>query len=140
MNFPLKRHLCRKDIDMDICSLKCYGIDDYHGSCCSIENRNYVIGPIDDAKEFVSRLKNKFGDHIQYSDIFIEHDEGSKLFPEKSHWQSSTSFPAMRININSEKKECIFYNTTIRKCMVYDIRPTVCKRYKCQYLKDNESV
>ncbi len=45
----------------NICSNKCYGVEGYHGSCCSIEERNYIIGPHHDTEEFIKNLSEKLG-------------------------------------------------------------------------------
>lgn len=123
---------------MDICSFKCCGVDNYHGSCCSVENRDWIIGPIDDSNEFLERVRQRFGIHIQYDDIFMDYHEGKKLFPERSNYQRLASYPALRVNMDSPMKPCIFYNSTIRKCMVYDIRPNTCRNYQCDFLKENK--
>lgn len=120
-----------------ICSDKCYGINDYHGSCCSIENRDFIIGPHHDSQDFVERLSIKFGRKINREDVFIDYEEGKKLFPFKKSWQNQQSFPALRIDFNNPKLSCIFYNTTIRACTVYELRPETCMNYECEYLSQN---
>jgi Fe-S-cluster containining protein len=119
----------------DICSEKCMGHDDNHGGCCTMYDRDYIIGPHDDCKEFVERLKIHFGRNIEHSDVFIDYEEGRKMFPKLSHWKDETSYPAMRINTLLESKPCIFYNENVKRCTVYEIRPNTCRDYKCQYLK-----
>ena len=37
----------------NICSNKCWGSPGYHGSCCSVEDRDYIIGPHHDTDEFI---------------------------------------------------------------------------------------
>lgn len=122
----------------EICSVKCFGVDDYHGSCCSIENRTWILGGVGDHKDFLQRLRTKFGSHIQHSDVFVEYEEGKNLFPGNVCWENPDLYPALRVNMNSEMKECIFYNKNVRKCMVYDIRPQMCKDFYCEYLKEND--
>ena len=121
----------------EICSTKCFGIDGYDGSCCSIENRDYIIGPINDADEFIAKLSKKLGREVKKSDIFIEFDEGSKLFPKLKNWQNPTAYPAFRVDLESTKKSCIFYNRTTKSCGVYEIRPVTCRLFKCDYLRQN---
>ena len=53
----------------DICTNKCYGIEGYHGSCCSIEDRDYIIGPHYDTEEFVKNLSLKFGREVNFYEI-----------------------------------------------------------------------
>lgn len=123
--------------DCNICSNKCFGVDGYHGSCCSIEDRNYIIGPHNDTEEFIKRLSNKLGREIQEEDIFINFDEGSKLFPNKSVWQNPESYPALRVDFYNPKLPCIFYNTKLKACSIYEIRPNTCVNFECDYLKNN---
>lgn len=123
--------------DCNICSNKCFGVDGYHGSCCSIEDRNYIIGPHNDTEEFIKRLSNKLGREIQEEDIFINFDEGSKLFPNKSVWQNPESYPALIVDFYNPKLPCIFYNTKLKACSIYEIRPNTCVNFECDYLKNN---
>jgi Fe-S-cluster containining protein len=121
----------------NICSFKCYGVDNYHGSCCSIEDRDWIIGPHPDNKEFLKRLSEKFGREIKYQEVFIDYEEGKNLFPEKNVWQNESAYPALRVNLTNPKIYCIFYNETLRACSVYSIRPETCRNYECDYLKNN---
>lgn len=118
----------------EICSQHCYGIQGYDGSCCSIEERNWIIGPHNDADAFIDRLSTKVGRQINKQDVFIDFEEGSQLFPNRGVWQLPESYPALRVDLSSPKKECIFYNTTIKSCMVYEIRPDTCQKFKCDFL------
>lgn len=120
-----------------ICSFKCYGVDNYFGSCCSLENRDYIIGPHLEYDKFLSDLSIKFGRIIEHEEVFINYEEGSKLFPEKPSWQNPLNYPSLRINLDSEKKFCIFYNEQLKGCSVYEIRPKICRNYECDYLQNN---
>ena len=121
--------------DCNICSTKCFGINDYHGSCCSLEDRDYIIGPHYDTVEFLDRLTKRFGRIIKYSEVFVDWSEGRKMFPDKSVWQNSNNYPALRIEENDSRLPCTFYNTKIKACTVHAIRPQVCRDYECDYLK-----
>ena len=123
--------------DCNICSNNCYGITDYHGSCCSIENRDYIIGPHPDTEEFIKNLSSKLGREIYEEDVFIGYEEGKELFPNKTSWQNPNSYPAFRVDFFNPKLPCIFYNTKIRACSIYDIRPQTCREYECEYLTNN---
>ena len=70
-----------------ICSNKCWGVDNYDGSCCTIENRDFIIGPHPDADEFVERLSLKFGKQFKKENVFIDYEKGKLLFPNKQNWQ-----------------------------------------------------
>ena len=121
----------------DICSTKCLGTDGYDGSCCTIEERDFIIGPHSDPDEFIERLSNKLGREIKREDVFIEYGGGKDLFPKKTAWHKPSNFPALRVDVSNKRKPCIFYNTTVKSCMVYDIRPQTCRNYNCDYLKEN---
>jgi Fe-S-cluster containining protein len=120
----------------DICSNKCFGIEGYDGSCCSIEDRDYIIGPIRDTDEFLVRLKNHLGRDILWEDVFVNYETGSQMFPERSNWQMEENYPAMRINFSHQKLPCIFYNTQLKFCTVHSIRPQTCQDYFCDFLSD----
>jgi len=128
---------------INICSNKCFGQDNYHGSCCRLEERDFIIGPITDPQGFLQRLSQHFNRSILYKDIFIDYEEGKKLFPNRTNWQNPQSYPALRVNLNTKDLSCIFYNNTIRACSVYTIRPAICRTFFCDYLKeklDNENL
>jgi len=120
----------------EICSSRCFGIDGYDGSCCSLEGRDYIMGPIKDADEFIQRLNDKMGRKFQREDALVDFEEGRRLFPEKSVWQNPGNFPAMRIDTSKAKLPCVFYNTHAKFCSVHDVRPQTCQIYFCGYLKD----
>ena len=86
-----------------ICSFKCWGIDGYDGSCCTIENRDWIMGPVEDWENFLSKLGSKIGRKIDFSEVFYTHEEGSKLFPDRPIWQDPENFPAFKVDLNSPK-------------------------------------
>lgn len=118
----------------DICSFKCFGVDGYDGSCCQVEDRNWIIGPHDDVEPFLQRLSKKFGREIKFEEVFYTFEEGSVLFPDKESWQDPNSYPALKVDLEKNRKPCVFYNTTLKSCSIYDIRPNTCKNYLCDYL------
>ena len=124
-------------LDCNICSNKCYGIPGHHGSCCTIEDRDFIIGPHSDAEEFVTKLSDKLGREIEYREVFVDYEEGKTLFPNKSTWQNPGSYPALRVDFYNPRLPCIFYNTKIKACTMYDIRPNTCEIYECDYLASN---
>ena len=120
--------------ECSICSHCCWGKEDYHGSCCSVEDRDWIIGGHDDSHEFIDKLSNKLGRQIKHEDIFYTFEEGSKLFPNKPSWQNKDNYPCFKIDLTNPKLPCVFYNTTIRACTVYEIRPKTCRDYLCRYM------
>ena len=84
----------------DICSNKCWGSPGYHGSCCSIEDRDFIIGPHTDSEEFLTKLNEKFGREFEFDEIFYSYEKGKTIFPNKSTWQNPNSYPALKINFS----------------------------------------
>ena len=121
----------------EICSNICWGQKGYDGSCCQIEDRDYIIGPHDDVQPFLNRLSKKFGREVKFKEVFYTFEEGYRLFPTKETWKNPNSFPAMKVDLEKKRKPCIFYNTTLKSCSVYDIRPNTCRTYLCPYLKEH---
>ena len=119
----------------DICSFNCYGIKGYYGSCCSVEERNWIMGPIKDSEKVLKNLSEKFGREIKFEEVFYDFEEGSKLFPTRPVWQKEESYPAMKVDFSTNKKSCIFYNQSLKACSIYEIRPETCKNYFCDYLE-----
>jgi Fe-S-cluster containining protein len=68
--------------------------------------------------------------------VFIDYEEGHKMFPDRLTWQNPKAFPALRINLDSKERHCTFYNNTMRACSVYNIRPTTCQNFVCDYLRN----
>lgn len=125
--------------NLDICSKKCFGKDNHHGQCCYVDGGNWILGPLSeiDSSRFIQDLSKKFGKEIKYEDVFISYEEGIELFPDKPSWKQEDGYPSIRFDTKSEKNYCIFYNQQLRICSVYDIRPTMCRNYTCDYLKKN---
>ena len=122
--------------DCNICSNKCMGFPGNHGGCCTVADRDFIIGPHKDTNDFLERLSEKFSREIFWKEVFIDYEEGKKLFPNKKIWSDPSSYPALRVNFSQTTLPCIFYNTTIRACSIYDVRPQTCKDYECSYLQE----
>lgn len=116
---------------LEYCSKSCLGYEGNHGGCCTVGDRNFIMGRIEDYEEFLQKVDRTF------SEVFMTYEEGSKLFPEKSVYQDPNNYPAFRLNFLDQGLPCIFYKNN--KCSVYDIRPRSCREYLCQYLKDIEA-
>ena len=59
----------------NVCRDKCWGIEGYDGSCCTVENRDWIMGPNNDAHQFIDKLSEKLGEKVNYDDIFIEFEK-----------------------------------------------------------------
>ncbi|MDZ4838276.1 MAG: hypothetical protein SGJ27_31215 [Candidatus Melainabacteria bacterium] len=117
------------------CTRMCYGVKDQAGGCCMIGDRDFIIGPISDTARFIEDLSKKLGEKIKFEDVFIEYDEGHKMFPDKSCWQNPKNFPAMRVLPDESRGFPCQMLSLDSKCMVHSIKPEVCNTYLCDYLK-----
>jgi Fe-S-cluster containining protein len=120
------------------CQKTCLGFPGNHGGCCTIGNRDYIIGPIYDHQETLKRVQEHFPDvEVTWSDLFIGYEEGRKLFPEKSFWQEESNYPCMRIFVDEPNHPCVFYNKQIKCCSIHKAKSDVCTNYFCDYLKSS---
>ena len=121
--------------DANFCRQSCFGVTGYHGSCCRLEQRDWIIGPVTDCEAFLARLGTHLGRTVHHSEVFMDHAEGSAKFSDRPVWQSPQNFPAMRVT-DSPDHRCTFYNPEIRGCMIYSIRPQICSDFACDALKN----
>jgi Fe-S-cluster containining protein len=134
MSEPLDAETLRNEVTHYTCLNKCFGQIKNAAGCCKVSDRDFIIGPIRDAKDFLQRLNNKSTTKYKYNDVFIEHKEGSRLFPDKDAWQNPDHYPALRLKMSEPDLPCQFL-TDKQECGVYDIRPQTCRKYLCEHLK-----
>lgn len=117
------------------CLKNCYGNAGQASGCCMLMHRDFIMGPVKDTEAFLMRLKARYGRKYSFDEVFIEYKEGKKLFPDKSCWQNPKNFPALRVKIDSEGRfPCRFLDQNML-CSVHDIKPLMCKQYRCDHLK-----
>lgn len=117
------------------CMSVCYGVKGQAGICCTIGERDYIIGPMTDPDRFLKDLREKLGEPVKYKDVFIDYEEGSKMFPDKPMWQQKKNYPAMRVLPDADLGyPCQFWSKE-KLCMVHSIKPEVCRTYLCDYLQ-----
>lgn len=97
--------------------------------------RDFIIGPIDDADAFLARLSEATGRAVPREEVFIEAEEGRALFPERKNWQAPQNYPALRVVTDHPHRPCRFYDVEGGRCSVYAIRPDVCRRFLCDPLQ-----
>lgn len=119
----------------DTCSSNCLGVSGNCGSCCH-SDRNWILGPIEDYKKFLDDLSDKVGRKVEFSEVFYDFKEGSRVFPHYESWQNPDHYPAFRVDVEKAKKPCVMYNSAIKSCSVYEIRPETCRNYFCDFLKN----
>jgi Fe-S-cluster containining protein len=118
------------------CSHNCMGVRGNAGGCCTLDDRDYIPGPVRDADAFLVNLGQLLGRKVPRSEAFIDFDEGRTLFPERPSWQEPANYPALRVRPDVEWIPCRFYDKTTLACTVYDIRPAICRDFLCNHLKD----
>ena len=116
------------------CGQRCMGEPGNRGGCCTVAARDFIIGPMADAQEFIGRLESKLGRPVAHAEVFIDHEEGSALFPDRSTWQDARNYPSLRVLKDDALNPCRFYDAGAGACGVYDIRPQICRTYQCEVL------
>jgi len=117
------------------CTRNCSGIKGNAAGCCTVADRDFIIGPITDPKDFLKRLSARDGRKYTHAEVFIEHKEGSKLFPDKTAWQTKEFYPALRVKMDTAHiYPCQFLSEAF-ECTVYNDRPSICRTYQCDHLK-----
>ena len=114
---------------------QCQGLKGNNGDCCHIRDKNWIIGKVSDDKELLARVQKEYDKNLTWNDLFIDYEEGSKMFPDKSDWQNKDLYPAMRVRPELEGSPCVFFDNG---CKIHEIKSDVCKNYKCQWLWSRE--
>ena len=120
---------------MNYCMEQCQGVKGNNGDCCHIRDKDWIIGPVKDDKELLTRVQKEHDKDLTWSDLFIDYEEGKKMFSDKSLWQDKKSYPVMRVNPELEGSPCVFFDNG---CKIHEIKSDVCKNYKCQWLWSKE--
>lgn len=129
-----KRNSLADDLTLYTCLKNCYGKRDMAASCCTITERDYIIGPIPDAEELLERLSAKYERKFSWAEVFIDFEEGRSLFPDRPTWQKQTSYPALRLDLNETALPCRFLGKD-NLCTIHDVRSVTCSNYFCKHLK-----
>ncbi len=117
------------------CTRKCFGVDGYAASCCKLERRDFIQGPVSDAEAVLQRLSRRFGSVVAFDEVFITFEEGRRRFPERSRWQNEGSYPAIRpVDDEAAGYPCPFLGQDAR-CGIYEDRPQMCQDYRCDHLQ-----
>jgi Fe-S-cluster containining protein len=122
------------------CAEKCMGHPKNRGGCCTLADRDFIIGPVTDAPELLERLAERSGRPVLHTEVLIDYEEGRALFPMRKNWQNPAHYPALRV-VQEPGWPCRFYDGEAGRCTIYEIRPGLCRRYECDWLKQRlESV
>lgn len=118
------------------CANKCMGRSGHRGGCCTLGDRDYILGPVRDIDEFLERLERVLGRALDRSEVVIEFDEGKALFPERPTWQDPKNFPALRVRTADPRAPCRFYELETGRCSIHEHRPQGCRSFECEWLKN----
>ncbi len=132
------REALREEVIAYSCSQNCMGWRGNVGGCCTVDDRNWIIGPVGDVDvaTFLVDLGRVLGREVSRDEAFIDFEEGRALFPERSQWQNPANYPALRVLPDVARIPCRFYESSTGGCTVHDIRPALCRNYFCDHLKD----
>jgi Fe-S-cluster containining protein len=117
------------------CTRNCSGHKGNAAGCCTVADRDFIIGPVTDPKDFLKRLSAKDGRKYSHAEVFIDYKEGSKLFPDKTAWQTKEFYPALRIKMETTPLYPCRFLSDAFECTVYADRPSICRTYQCDHLK-----
>jgi Fe-S-cluster containining protein len=106
------------------------------GGCCTLDDRDFILGPVGDPDAFLVDLGRLLCREVSREEVFIDFEEGRALFPERSEWREPANYPALRVLPDVARIPCRFYESSTGACTVYDIRPAMCRNYLCDHLKD----
>ena len=117
------------------CEQNCMGFRGNAGGCCTLGPRDFIIGPVPDIDELLVRLSELWGRPVTRSEIAVEYDEGRALFPDRPTWQEPAHYPALRVITDHPRVPCRFYDLEQARCRIHEARPSLCRRYECDFLK-----
>jgi Fe-S-cluster containining protein len=123
----------RLQVIQHACSSKCMGHAGNAGGCCKLGARDYIIGPVEDAELFLTRLRHHLGRPVTRKEVLIEFEEGRRLFPERSTWQNPRHFPALRVS-ETDAHACRFHDDRTG-CSIHGLRPHLCRNFECDWLR-----
>ncbi len=129
------REALRLQVISYTCSQNCMGYQGNAGGCCTLDDRDFIPGPVRDADRFLDDLRRQLGREVTRAEVFIEFEEGHALFPDRPSWQEPANYPALRVLPDVDWIPCRFYDKTTGACTVYDIRPAICQNYVCEHLR-----
>ena len=132
---PLDKEDFRARVVEYQCGHKCMGQAGNKGGCCTLDARDFIIGPVRDVDDFLARLSRHLGRPVQRAEVLIEYDEGGRMFPERATWRNPANFPALRVLPDQPRRPCRFYDTAAGMCTIHAVRPETCRKYECSWLK-----
>lgn len=134
MTIPSKKEIA-DTVVMHSCTRNCLGIENNAAGCCTVGERDYIIGPIPDALDFLKQYNASIDSNATYDEVFVEHKEGKQLFPDRETWQDPQNFPALRLQMDQETHPCRFLGDD-NLCTVHQIRSQTCRAFTCGHVSE----
>lgn len=134
MTLPSKKEIS-DTVVMHSCTRNCLGVEDNAAGCCTVAERDYIIGPIPDAKEFLKRYNTTACSHATFDELFVSYKEGKRLFPDRETWQNPQNYPALRVDMTHDYHACNFLGED-NLCSVHEIRSQTCRSFTCKHVND----
>ncbi|CAN5232400.1 hypothetical protein BH11CYA1_BH11CYA1_35780 [soil metagenome] len=130
----LSDHEIRERLVSYTCQRNCCGVSEQAGICCTLGEKDWILGPIEDTSEVLKRLEERFSRPVSFAEVFVEYEEGRLLFPDKSSWQNPAHYPAMRVVPDRKAVySCAFLKNGL--CSIHDIKPKLCASFLCEYVQ-----
>ena len=117
------------------CGQKCMGQAGNAGGCCTLGDRDFIIGPVPDIDALLERLSERWGRPVLRTEIVIDYEEGRVLFPGRACWHEPSHYPALRVLLDHARLPCRFYDVEKARCSIHDLRPSLCRSYECDWLE-----
>lgn len=132
------------EVAKETCLSNCCGYPGVFSACCrlDLDDLEHVLGPVKESwvKRFIKYSKKR-GWNYKRSDIVIDIEEGKligdRFFDGHPVFSRPGSYPIMRLQMMGPRFACKFLNPDDGLCGIYQQRPDMCKKYICQYVKNN---
>lgn len=131
---PVDREPLRLQLIEYTCGQRCMGVPGQKGGCCTLDERDWIIGPVRDVDAFLAGLSRTFGREVSRQEALIDYEEGRALFPDRPMWQVPSHYPAMRVLTDVPRHPCRYHDTSTGACTVHAVRPALCRDYQCAHL------
>jgi Fe-S-cluster containining protein len=144
-----ERKLWTDQTAMETCLGNCCGVEGLKGACCHLDpvDLEHVLGPLDERWiNDTIRWFRKYGGMPLFSreDLVIDYEEGkilgNTLFkdaPNNVIFQQKKAYPFLRFQVLGPRYACKFMNPKTYKCLIYPVRPEMCRTYLCQHVLTN---
>ena len=77
------------------CSQNCMGFRGNSGGCCTLDDRDFIPGPVRDADAFLADLRRVLGREVTRQEVFIDLEEGRTLFPDRPMLAGTRELPGV---------------------------------------------